>query len=84
MKLPLTPDQQQWFSEAKFTVTEPNPCARLYGAGPAGMHCKDCALLYCHGRGKRYYKCRLRRHTNGPGSDHKVRWNACAKFQPKP
>lgn len=84
MSLPLSPEQQLWMEEAKATPTEPNPCVRLYGKGPEGKTCKDCALLWCHGRAThRFYKCKLRTFTHGPGSDHKVRWNACAKFEPK-
>ena len=58
-----------------------NPCVRLYGPGPDGKTCKDCSRLYARRFSKTYYKCELRRCTCGPGTDHRVRWNACAKFQ---
>ncbi len=61
---------------------EPNPCVRQFGAGPEGKTCKECALLYRKRYSNTDIKCSLRPDTNGPGTDHKARWKACAKFQP--
>jgi hypothetical protein len=58
-----------------------NPCIAQYGPGPNGKTCDQCSRLVgiCHAR--TYYKCRLRKVTNGPASDHSRRWQACAKFE---
>ena len=62
--------------------TEPNPCVRLWGLGPEGEKCKTCDRLNvrCYGD-HRYYKCALRKETAGPGTDHRVGWRACAKWE---
>jgi hypothetical protein len=58
-----------------------NPCINSYGEGPAGAKCKTCKyLLYKH-RTRRYYKCHFRYITSGPGSDHKINWPACGKYE---
>lgn len=57
-----------------------NPVVRLLGKGPEGKRCKDCGHLFARKYNKTYYKCALRRCTNGPATDHRVRWNACSKF----
>lgn len=66
--------------------TEPNPCVRVFGAGPDGATCKGCALLYIkhNNSNRRYYGCRLRTRTAGPATDHLVGWRACAKYEPEP
>lgn len=58
-----------------------NPCIRLYGVGPEGVKCKTCKHLFAHTMGKRWYKCDLRNFTHGPGSDHRVNWPACARYE---
>lgn len=63
------------------TSTEPNPCVRLFGYGPEGATCKSCGHLYAHCYRRTYYKCDLRKDTAGPGSDHRVGWRACGKWQ---
>jgi hypothetical protein len=60
---------------------EPNPCVRTFGTGPEDKRCKDCRYLHSHNYSKRYYKCRYRKATHGPGTDHRVGWQACAKFE---
>lgn len=60
---------------------EGNPCVALYGSDPAGRKCKACAHLCYFQQSARWYKCDLRKLTHGPGSDHRVNWPACAKFQ---
>ena len=70
-------------AEKKFAV-EPNPCVRLYGPDAMGRKCKQCRLLRRKKMGKVYFKCALRGDTNGPGTDHRANWNACAKFVPAP
>lgn len=95
-KLPLTPAQQEWFKGqaenhdrakaalglvGKFKL---NPCVLVFGAGPDGVTCKGCAhLVRNSGHSKNYYKCHFRGNTSGPGTDHKVRWPACSKYEPR-
>ncbi len=78
MKMPLSSEQKEWSDMLTIDQRKPNPCVRLYGIGPEGLKCKTCNHLYHH-KGK-YIKCDLRTHTNGPGSDHKSNWQACAKY----
>lgn len=63
------------------TSTSINPCVDVYGKGPEGKKCKDCIHLYAKQYSKRYYKCELRKNTNGPRTDHRVYWPACGKHE---
>lgn len=55
---------------------------RVYGPGPEGKTCRTCRFLYRKRRDSRtYLKCMMRIHTNGPGTDHKAGWLACAKYE---
>lgn len=58
-----------------------NPCIDVYGKGPEGTRCKTCVHLYAKSYANTYYKCGLRKNTNGPGSDHKVNFTTCGKYQ---
>jgi hypothetical protein len=40
-------------------------------------------LLCSHTMSKTYYKCKLRGLSHGPGTDHRVSWNACSFFREK-
>jgi hypothetical protein len=66
-------------------IDNPNPCVRLYGYGPEGAKCKDCLLLQHFQQAANWYKCLLRHGKHGglggPTTDHKVRWDACSKFE---
>ena len=76
------------FNTEPLVVGDPNPCVGLFGKGPEGKRCKTCLSLRQYGlhRSKRWYKCLLRRDPRnpdklgGPKTDHRVRWNACAKY----
>lgn len=57
-----------------------NPLIALYGPGPEDARCRTCIYLRCNQCSKRYYKCALRRITNGKATDHKVSWSACGKY----
>lgn len=58
-----------------------NPCIRFWGDGPQNTKCKTCIHLVVHKTGKTpYYKCDLRGITSGPGTDHRVNWQACARY----
>jgi hypothetical protein len=62
-----------------------NPMVRRYGRDPEKRQCKGCQFLYARPYSKRFYKCELRgKATSGPGTDHRVRWPACAKYQLRP
>lgn len=79
-----TPEQQAWLDAQLAKATTPervNPCVGLFGKGPEGKTCRTCAHLIRKGRGKTYIKCALRRNTNGPATDHRARWMACAKYE---
>lgn len=85
MKMPLTVEQQTWLLEAERKISlEPNPCLRLHGADKMARKCKDCRLLMRKEirSGKVFFKCTLRGNTNGPGTDHRANWTACAQFVP--
>jgi len=58
-----------------------NPMVRTYGYGPKDKLCKHCKHLFYREYANRYYKCALRKNTNSPSTDHRVNWNACAKFE---
>ncbi len=62
-----------------------NPCVKVFGAGPDGSKCTTCTHLFrLLGNAKPYYKCDLRPLTGGPGSDHRKRWPACARYAEVP
>lgn len=63
-------------------MKKPNPCVWTWGPGPEGKRCKTCARLTWHNSaGRRYYKCALRGNTHGAGTDHRVNWPACGKYE---
>lgn len=62
-----------------------NPLVSAYGAGPDGAQCRTCVHLFRRGDvAGRYWKCDLRQNTSGPGTDHRVRWPACARYEVQP
>ena len=58
-----------------------NPCLRVYGLGPDGKTCKTCKHLVAKRYANTYYKCALRKNTGGAGTDHRVNWTACGKWE---
>ena len=66
--------------EAKKPV---NPLLKIFGAGPEGERCKNCKHIFDRSFSKKYYKCNLRINTNSAKTDHRVNWQACAKFESK-
>ena len=51
---------------------------------PPGAKCGNC--LHCEREEyhrKTYFKCRLKNHTRGPGTDLRLKWRACPKWEPK-
>lgn len=61
-----------------------NPLIPAYGPGPEGKICKNCTHFFRKQLSRVYRKCDLRKHTNGPGSDHKANWPACGKYEEVP
>lgn len=61
--------------------THENPMVQAYGFGPDNKRCKHCQHLFVRQYMNRYYKCDLRINTNGPGTDQRVNWRACSKFE---
>lgn len=58
-----------------------NPMVVACGIGPQLTKCKSCTHLNSKQYSKTYYKCELRGNTNGPGTDHRVNFQACAKYE---
>lgn len=77
----LRQQHQQWLFEQQNKPEIKNPCVRIYGADPEGRTCKSCVNLYSRHFAKVYHKCKLRKETRGAGSDHRVNWPACAKYE---
>lgn len=53
------------------------------GSGPKGETCKTCQHAYCRKFAKTYWKCALVKATGGPGSDIRLQWAACSRWQAK-
>lgn len=53
------------------------------GSGPAGETCGTCRHARYHETAKRYWKCALVKSTSGPGTDIRLKWPACSKWQGK-
>lgn len=53
-----------------------------YGRDPQHTcgQCKHCIAVRF---ARTYYKCDLTRMTHGPGTDWRLGWEACTKFEPK-
>lgn len=64
-----------------------NPMIRALGAGPDGARCGECVhFLRANIDTARmgYTKCELRGITRGPGTDHRAKWDACARYEARP
>ena len=48
-----------------------------------GQKCAMCVHLYAKRYNKTYYKCDLNGDTNGPGTDWRVGWPACGRWEPR-
>ena len=66
--------------EVRAKLRKLNPMVKIYGPGPSNYRCKDCTHLYAKQFANRYFKCDLRRNTNGPATDHRANWPTCGKF----
>ena len=59
------------------------PTPEPIGSGPEGETCKTCRYATrVDYHDKRYYKCDLiEQWTHGPGTDIRLKWPACAKWE---
>lgn len=62
----------------------PKGNAAPIGSGPAGETCKTCRHSYCFTYAKRYWKCDLVKPTSGAGTDIRLKWAACSRWERKP
>ena len=72
------------FSEEQLTrmIPEPNPMARKFGRLNTWRTCQACRFLHrTEHHDKKYYKCFWRGESHGAGTDHRVGWFACKKFE---
>jgi hypothetical protein len=58
-----------------------NPCVAVFGPGPAGATCAGCGHLHELQYSRLVFKCDRRPITGGAGTDHRLRWPACAKYE---
>lgn len=66
----------------KKPIESDNPMVRAFGRGPEGKKCKECEfLIRYHWRSTSYFKCEKRGITHGPGTDHRLKYEACSKFE---
>ncbi len=84
----IEPPTQAMNSRRPLTATQKlhrksktNPMVEVYGAGPDGARCGDCIQFITKHFDKSYHKCLLRGDSNGPGTDQRVRWQACVKYE---
>lgn len=69
---------------AKSKRGQPKGNAAPIGSGPTGQTCGSCKHSYCVEYAKRYHKCRLVKATGGPGTDIRLKWAACSRWEAKP
>lgn len=85
IRLPLFPEWEA-AQRAKFAGKPKgrNPCIALYGRGPEGAICGECVhLKRVRYHTRQYPKCGLRTETHGAGTDHRVKWPTCGRFEAK-
>lgn len=74
-------DQPMRPTKAKRRQPKGNPSP--IGSGPAGETCRTCVHSYCRSFAKTYWKCARTKATSGPGSDIRLKWQACSQWQKK-
>ena len=70
--LAIMPGSKAWKTIGKMHL--------LYGKHE-GQVCRDCVNLISHKFDNTYYKCKLYGDSAGPGTDWRVRYPACGKFE---
>lgn len=69
----------QW---AKENPPDKNPMVHRFGRGPDKAQCLSCSHIRRKDAGSRkVYKCLERGVSNSAATDHRLRWNACAKYE---
>jgi len=51
------------------------------GSGPKGETCKSCKHSYSQTWAKKYWKCDLVKPTRGCGTDIRLKWAACSRWE---
>lgn len=60
----------------------PSPMVRKYGLSDEAAKCKTCKhLFHKKYRAGSYYKCQLLGDTNGAGTDVRLKWDACGRYE---
>ena len=82
----VTCKSPRWHWDGKdytcLTCYKGNPCVLLFGPGPDGKQCRDCAQLAGIAYSKTVFKCRMRPNlTHGAKTDQRKTYPACAKFE---
>lgn len=62
---------------------QPKGNAAPIGSGPPGETCRTCAHSRFIKFAKTYHKCALVKTTGGPGTDIRLKWAACSRWQAK-
>lgn len=70
--------------KAKAKAKQAKGCAAPIGSGPKGETCRTCVHSYCRTFAKSYWKCDLVKATCGTGTDIRLKWAACARWEAKP
>jgi len=73
--------QLELFEGVDIPPLNPNPMVRVFGREPDGKKCRTCRYLLKKQLGNTYYKCQYRGDSNGPGTDHRAGWDACALYK---
>jgi hypothetical protein len=60
---------------------QPKGNAAPIGSGPKGETCKTCRHAYAVKFAKTYHKCGLVYATSGPGTDIRLKWAACSRWE---
>jgi hypothetical protein len=59
-----------------------NPAVEVWGAGPVGVTCATCLYLTrMRNNSWTGYKCQKRGISHGAGTDHRLKWQACSKYE---
>lgn len=68
--------------EVEAPPTHPSPMVRRYGLSAEPETCKTCKHLYRKEyQAGAYYKCKLQGNTNGAGTDIRLKWDACRRYE---
>lgn len=68
--------------EIELPPDHPSPMVRKHGLSSERETCKTCKHLFRKEyRAGAYYKCRLLGDTNGDGTDIRLKWDACGRYE---